>query len=44
MNFNAMGPIVVSAIEQQLGLKLNSSKAKLDNIVIDTIEKTPTEN
>lgn len=29
---------------QQLGLKLQSSKAPVDTMVIDHLEKTPTEN
>ena len=29
---------------QQLGLKLQSRKAPVDTIVIDHLEKTPTEN
>jgi len=32
------------ALEQQLGLKLEKSKAPLDVVVIDHIDKTPTEN
>jgi uncharacterized protein (TIGR03435 family) len=32
------------ALEKQLGLKLVSGKAKLDVIVVDHIEKTPTDN
>jgi len=38
------GPDLSAAVEQQLGLKLVSSKANLDVIVIDQAEKVPTEN
>jgi uncharacterized protein (TIGR03435 family) len=38
------GSNLVSAIEQQLGLRLVSGKAKLDVVVVDKVEKTPTEN
>ncbi len=34
----------LAAAIQQLGLRLNSGKAKLDVLVIDKAEKTPTEN
>jgi len=32
------------AVEQQLGIKVNSSKALIDAIVIDSMEKTPSGN
>jgi uncharacterized protein (TIGR03435 family) len=38
------GSNLASAIEQQLGLRLVSGKAKLDVVVVDKAEKTPTEN
>lgn len=38
------GSDIASAVEKQLGLKLASTKAKLDVIVVDHAEKTPTEN
>jgi uncharacterized protein (TIGR03435 family) len=41
---DATGPNVFSAIEKQLGLKLDKSKAPLDVIVIDHIDKVPVEN
>jgi uncharacterized protein (TIGR03435 family) len=38
------GSDIASAVEKQLGLKLTSTKAKLDVIVVDHAEKIPTEN
>jgi uncharacterized protein (TIGR03435 family) len=38
------GSNLASAVQQQLGLRLSSGKAKLDLLVIDKAEKTPTEN
>jgi uncharacterized protein (TIGR03435 family) len=38
------GPNLVTAVQEQLGLKLESKKGPLDLIVVDHIEKTPTEN
>jgi uncharacterized protein (TIGR03435 family) len=43
-NANELGPNLATAIEQQLGLRLVSNKAKLDVVVVDKAEKTPTEN
>ena len=37
-------PVISSAMEKQLGLKLDGSRAALDMLVIDHAEKTPTEN
>jgi uncharacterized protein (TIGR03435 family) len=37
-------PPLLSAVQDQLGLKLEAKKAAVDFIVIDHIEKTPTEN
>jgi uncharacterized protein (TIGR03435 family) len=40
-----VGPKEVSAaLERQLGLKLNAVKVPLDYIVVDRINKVPTEN
>jgi uncharacterized protein (TIGR03435 family) len=36
--------VVKAALEQQLGLKLESRKMPLDVLVVDSAEKTPTEN
>ena len=38
------GPTIFAAVQQQLGLKLDSKKGQVDVIVIDHIEKVPTEN
>jgi uncharacterized protein (TIGR03435 family) len=38
------GPNLVTAVQEQLGLKLESKKGPLDLIVIDHMEKVPTEN
>jgi uncharacterized protein (TIGR03435 family) len=35
---------ITFAVEKQLGLKLTAGKSKLDVIVVDHAEKTPTEN
>jgi uncharacterized protein (TIGR03435 family) len=43
-NANDPAPDLFAALEKQLGLKLEKSKAPLDVVVIDHIEKTPTEN
>ncbi|HZL56455.1 MAG TPA: TIGR03435 family protein [Bryobacteraceae bacterium] len=37
-------PTLITAIQEQLGLKLESKKAPIDLIVIDRMEKAPTEN
>jgi uncharacterized protein (TIGR03435 family) len=41
---SAVGPNLVMALQQQLGLKLEGRKAPLDVIVVDRVDKTPTEN
>ena len=38
------GATIYSAVQQQLGLKLEAKKLPLDHVVIDRIEKIPTEN
>lgn len=38
------GPTIFAALQDQLGLKLESKKGPVDTLVIDHIEKTPTEN
>jgi len=37
-------PIISSAMEKQLGLKLEPTRIPIDTLVIDHVEKTPTEN
>lgn len=37
-------PTLFTAVQEQLGLKLDPKKAPLDMLVIDHMEKTPTEN
>jgi uncharacterized protein (TIGR03435 family) len=41
---NASGPTLEGAVQEQLGLKLTSTRAPVDTLVIDHIEKTPSEN
>jgi uncharacterized protein (TIGR03435 family) len=38
------GPTIFAAIQEQLGLKLESHKIPVDTLVIDHIEKVPSEN
>jgi uncharacterized protein (TIGR03435 family) len=38
------GPTIYTALQEQLGLKLESKKGSVDIVVIDHIEKAPTEN
>jgi len=38
------GPTIFEALQAQLGLKLESKKSMVDVLVVDHIEKTPTEN
>jgi len=39
-----IGPSVFTAIQQQLGLKLESAKANIDILVVESALKVPTEN
>ena len=38
------GPSLIQALQDQLGLKLEPKKGMIDIVVIDHIEKVPTEN
>jgi uncharacterized protein (TIGR03435 family) len=38
------GPTLMEAIQDQLGLKLQQTQGQIDVVVVDHIEKTPTEN
>lgn len=37
-------PSIFAAVEEQLGLKLESTNAPLDQLIIDAIDREPTEN
>ena len=38
------GPTIFAAVQEQLGLKLEQKKGPVDLLVIDRLEKVPTEN
>jgi uncharacterized protein (TIGR03435 family) len=38
------GPTIFAALQEQLGLKLESKKVPVDTVVVDHIERTPSEN
>jgi uncharacterized protein (TIGR03435 family) len=38
------GPTLFAAVQEQLGLKLESKKSMVDLVIVDRLEKTPTEN
>jgi uncharacterized protein (TIGR03435 family) len=38
------GPTLLVAVQQQLGLKLEPKKGMVDILVVDHIERVPTEN
>jgi uncharacterized protein (TIGR03435 family) len=37
-------PTLIAALQEQLGLKLDAKKLPVDIVVVDHIEKSPTEN
>ena len=39
-----LGPNIYEALEQQLGLKLKPARRKVETVVVDRLEKVPTEN
>jgi bla regulator protein blaR1 len=43
-NTDTSGPNLITAVQQQLGLKLNPSKVPLDVLIIDRVDQVPTEN
>jgi uncharacterized protein (TIGR03435 family) len=43
-NRDFTGPTLIEAVEKQLGLKLEKTKAPVEMLILDHIERTPTEN
>ena len=41
---NDSGPTIFTALQEQLGLKLESRKGPVDLLVVESVEKVPTKN
>lgn len=41
---NDSGPTIFAALQEQLGLKLESRKGPVDVLVVESVEKAPTKN
>jgi uncharacterized protein (TIGR03435 family) len=44
VNPEELGPSLMTALQEQLGLRLEAKKGTVELLVIDRFEKTPTEN
>jgi uncharacterized protein (TIGR03435 family) len=41
---NGTGPSVLTAVQEQLGLRLEPGKGAVETLIVDHAERTPTEN
>jgi uncharacterized protein (TIGR03435 family) len=44
VNPEDLGPSLITALQEQLGLRLEAKKGTVELLVIDRVEKRPTEN